>query len=351
MGRAADRFGVMVPVIFGTGHAQRRLCRHRLRHQHAGLRHHLRRADRPARQLRPVRPAGRRYLALVQPAAGARGLALRQRQLLRRRLLAAGAAALHRDGGLAADPYRHRHRLPGDHAAAGAGAAPPPAASRPPAPAPLPGGRQRGTFGLQPECLPGAADVRRRLLLRRHGHAAGPYRRLLRRPRLRRGAGGGDALAHARLRRGQPPRLRLDPRPHRQPRHPADGRLPAGRGAGAVPALRRAGLALCRLRRSSACSRAASCRATPSSCGSPSPRAGRLPRRAGALLHPDRHGASAAGCRAPSSMPPAPTRPRSSTASAWNAADHGHRPLAHPARPAAAEQGFGAPRGRPIWQP
>ena len=62
----------------------------------------------------------------------------------------------------------------------------------------------------------GTVDRRRRRLLRRHVDAAGPYRRLLRRPRLRAGARRRDALGDAGLRLDQPRRLRLHRRPHRR---------------------------------------------------------------------------------------------------------------------------------------
>jgi MFS family permease len=56
-------------------------------------------------------------------AVRAGGFALRQRQLLRRRGLAAAAAMGHRRAGLAADPCAGRRHLPLPDAAAGAGAA------------------------------------------------------------------------------------------------------------------------------------------------------------------------------------------------------------------------------------
>ena len=73
------------------------------------------------------------------------------------------------------------------------------------------------------------ADPRRARLLRRHVDAAGSYRRLLRRSRLRRGARGGNAFADAGRRHRQPLDLR---RAGRQDRRPADV---ADRGCAAVP--------------------------------------------------------------------------------------------------------------------
>ena len=56
--------------------------------------------------------------------------------------------------------------------------------------------------------LQGLLIVAGRRLLRRDVDAAGPHRRLLRRPRLRRRARRGDAVADARLRHRQPARVR-----------------------------------------------------------------------------------------------------------------------------------------------
>ena len=99
-----------------------------------------------------------------------------------------------------------------------------------------------------PAVLQPRAGARRDRLLRRDVDAAGAYRRLLRRPRLRSGARRADAVADARLRHRQPARLRLHRRPDRRRRH-ADPRLdPAMRGAAAVPAVRRPDVALCHLR-------------------------------------------------------------------------------------------------------
>ncbi|CAA9226704.1 MAG: Uncharacterized MFS-type transporter, partial [uncultured Craurococcus sp.] len=265
-----------------------RLCGERLRGQHVAIRGDLRGADRAARLLRHLRAAGGRHLALVRATAGAGRLALRQRQLLRGRLLAAGAAAFHRDGGLAPGAYRHRHPLPRHHAAAGARAA---------APAAGPGRARRGA-GRQPrhprpaaQCAAGAADVCRHLLLRGDGDAAGAYRRLLRRSRLWRGAWGGDAVADARLRRGQPPGLGLDPRPDRQPGDAAAGRQPAGRGALALPALRRAHLALCHLGHLRPVPGRDRAELRHHRAGELPGEGGRAAGRAGAVLDPRRHGA------------------------------------------------------------
>ena len=63
----------------------------------------------------------------------------------------------------------------------------------------------------------GAAVHRRHRLLCRDVDAAGPYRRLLRRSRLRAGARRRDAVDDAGLRADQPHRLRLHRRSHRRP--------------------------------------------------------------------------------------------------------------------------------------
>ena len=149
-----------------------------------------------------------------------RGIAvgdLRQRQLPRRHGLAAGRAALHREPSAGARRYvgigvvlprrpccRWRsllRRRAAAHRGRGADAS----AARHVAAARAVAGRAAG-----------AAGRRRRRLLRRDVDAAGPHRRLLRRPRLRRGARRRDALADAGLRHRQPPGLGLDLRPHRR---------------------------------------------------------------------------------------------------------------------------------------
>ena len=103
------------------------------------------------------------------------------------------------------------------HAAAG-GRAAAPAGGAPDAGRRRSRGRRQRLPGALPQCAVRPAVHRRTRLLRRHGHAAGAHRRLLRRPRLRRGARRGDALHHAGLRHRQPGRLRLRRRPHRRRR-------------------------------------------------------------------------------------------------------------------------------------
>ena len=90
----------------------------------------------------------------------------------------------------------------------------------------------------------GTADRRRRRLLRRHVDAAGPYRRLLRRSRLRAGARRRDALGDARLRPDQPHRLRLHRRPDRRPGDAADQLRAARRRAVPLSAVRQPDFAL-----------------------------------------------------------------------------------------------------------
>ena len=75
------------------------------------------------------------------------------------------------------------------------------------------------------------------------------------------------------VRHRQPPALRLDLRPHRRAAHPAPRLVPAGRGAAAVPAVRRPGLALRRFRDVRPVPGRHRARPTPSSCASTSRRA------------------------------------------------------------------------------
>ena len=96
-------------------------------------------------------------------------------------------------------------------------------------------------FGLLDEPGAGAAVRGRHRLLRGDVDAAGAHRRLLRRPRLRRGAGAAMLSLMLACRRRQPARLGADLRPHRRPAHLLLGSVLQGHGAAAVPALRRAG--------------------------------------------------------------------------------------------------------------
>src|SRR5271170_2174180 len=89
----------------------------------------------------------------------------------------------------------------------------------------------------------GAASGRRLLLLRGNGDAAGSYRRLLRRPRLWRGARRANAVAHAVSRHPLARRFGLPRRRDRRHRHSLDRLFHARRGAGPLPFLRRLDLA------------------------------------------------------------------------------------------------------------
>ena len=106
MGRLADRFGIMVPVIIGAGMLGLGYLAPRARpglavHAGAGT------ADRAARQLDDLRTPGRRRLAVVPPApARHRGRGGRERQLSGRDDLAA----------LVAIRVRHVGLAPGAHA-------------------------------------------------------------------------------------------------------------------------------------------------------------------------------------------------------------------------------------------
>ena len=112
MGRLADRFGVMRAAAdrrasgLGAGFIAAGMAGSIVAFALAhGLLH------RPARQLGDLRAAGRRHLALVRAAPRHRGGDLRQRQLPRRRDLAADRAALRRDRRLAPDLHRPRRLL------------------------------------------------------------------------------------------------------------------------------------------------------------------------------------------------------------------------------------------------
>src|SRR6202165_2727183 len=234
MGRLSDRFGIVRPVIGGTlalglgyvlaGAAARNLWEFALAYG--------------------VLIGGGSSVTFGPPRGGlsdwvCRRGARRVGKLFRRNAVAAGRAALHRDGGLALDPRRHRPVLRRDRAAAHL------AAARPSFHAP---GDRRGGRARHPAAgyacalaarASGAAVRRRPCLLRGDVDAAGAPRRLLRRSRLRRRARRRDALADARVRHRQPHRFRPPRRPHRRHR---DARDPGG-------APTRRGAALCRLRR------------------------------------------------------------------------------------------------------
>jgi MFS family permease len=129
MGRLADRFGVTVPLLIGAaglglGFAPPGLggdlwlfaLAHGVLIGLLGSGH--------------LRAADRRHLAVVRAPARHRGGDLRQRQLPRRRDLAADRAALRRNGRLARHLHRHRRLLRDRDAVAGAAAAPAAAARR-----------------------------------------------------------------------------------------------------------------------------------------------------------------------------------------------------------------------------
>ena len=168
-----------------------------------------------------------------------RGLAVdhrRQRQLCRRRDLAAddqlwhpvasaGATPISALGIFsslamtlllagAARPDRRRHARPRQRAAA---------ADR---------------SGALDQYADGAAVHRRHRLLRGDGDAAGAYRRLLRRSRLRPGARRRDAVVDAGVRHRQPDRLGLSRRPDRRHPHAADRLGGAGVCAAVLSVLR-----------------------------------------------------------------------------------------------------------------
>ena len=207
---------------------------------HAGARP----ADR-RRQLRDVRAAGRRHVAVVHAPARHRRGDLRQRQLPRRHRLAADRAALHRRRRLARRPIRR------SACSASSTMLPLALLLRRPPPAHDAGrrGRRRRprhahALGLSPAALQALLVVAGCRCCVAMSMPQVHHRRLLRRPRLRRRARRPDAVADARLRHREPARLRLDLRPHRRLAHAAARLGAAGRRAAAVPAVRRAGVAL-----------------------------------------------------------------------------------------------------------
>ena len=243
MGRLADRFGVMVPLLIGAAGLGGGFVARRHGRQPVDVRARARRAARAARQLGDLRAAGRRHLAVVRAPARHRGRDLRERQLPRRRDLAADRAALRRDGRLAPDLHRPRRVLRRSRcrcwrllmrprppaAAAGARGAAARARARPP---------QR-PFGLSLNqaqallCVAGVACCVAMSMPQVHIVAyCGD---------LGYGAARGAEMLSLMLAFGIVSRLDLgrDLRPHRRPAHAA-ARLGAARhGAAAVPAVRR----------------------------------------------------------------------------------------------------------------
>ena len=216
-GRLADRFGIRATalvrapsqsasVIVAAGAVLAAVA------AHGGL------CAARARHVGRLRSADRRHIALVRTLARHCGRHLLGRQLPRRRAVAAGDQLFHRRARAGARPIsasafsasspccRSRcccgERCQFAHAAGGAL-------------------QHAGSARPVADRAAGAAVDRRRRLLRRHVDAAGPYRGLLRRPRLRRGARRRDALADDGIRHRQPRRLGLHRRPGRRTAHAA----------------------------------------------------------------------------------------------------------------------------------
>jgi hypothetical protein len=167
--------------------------------QHLDLFTRARSADRRVRKLGDVRAAYRRHIALVHAQAWNSGCNLRQRKLSRGSRVATGRAPLRRDLRLAQHLRGHRTLLRCD--AVVLGAIPAPQTTR---------GRQRRRFVghgrlVVPafRTLPGRGPISAMRggsgVLRRNVDATSAYRRLLRRPRLRRRARRRDAVGHAAL--------------------------------------------------------------------------------------------------------------------------------------------------------
>ena len=269
MGWLSDRFGVLVPVLcgailLGIGYTAATIC------QFLAAFARLR-ADR-SRQLRGVRAADGRHLAVVHAPPRHRGGHRVVRQLPVGRAVVAADRALHRGQWLARHAHRHRPDLPRRHAAAracsrcgGAHRCRPAWVGR--------CNRRTGARHARPlpECLDGAVVRRGDRVLRRDGDAAGADRRLLRRSRLRRGARRRDALLDAGVRRREPHRVGMDRRSHRGlSRRCCSGRGLQGCGASPVRRVRQPRVALRDLRACSACFKAAWYRCTRSSCGNTS---------------------------------------------------------------------------------
>ncbi len=184
-----------------------------------------------------------------------------QRQLCRRRDLAAAHRTQHRDAWLARDTYRHRHFLRASRCRCCCWSCARACAARyvrsQAAMAP------RVDLGISHQCADGHSVHRQHFLLCGDGDAAGAHRRLLRRPRLRRRARRGNAGADARLRHHQPDRFGTS-----SPTAIGGmvtlllGSVAQALALALLPVLRRTDVALRRSPRCSACSRAASCRAT-----------------------------------------------------------------------------------------
>ena len=231
MGRLSDRFGIIVPVAGGasrSGSATPRPARPPSLWQFTLAQGLLVGVG----QLRDVRAAARRHLALVHAPARHR----------RRRSLRAATISPARCGRRSSQHFIDSARLaprPTSGIAVFCVATMLPLTLAAAAPAAADRGRLGGDararvasprpLGLSPRRAADAARHRRPSLLRRDVDAAGPHRRLLRRSRLRRRARRADAVADARLRHREPARVGLDLRSHRRPAHAAARLEPAGR--------------------------------------------------------------------------------------------------------------------------
>ncbi len=230
LGRLTDRIGIFTPILFGialigAGYVGSGPGAEPV--DVVGMSH----SDR-ARSGDVFRSDDLRHFALVPEAARNCSRDRGHRQLCRRRDLAGAHRAFHRKLGLARDPYRHRHFLCRRHAAAVVDV-----------PRRHAGVRSAGAGCHDFPCARSrhfaehavrAAMHRRSRMLCRDGDAAGAYRRLLRRSRLRRGARCRNAVADAGLRHRQPGRLGLHRRPLRRRGLAVDRRIDAGGRARAV---------------------------------------------------------------------------------------------------------------------
>ena len=199
-GRLADRFGIRLTLVFGSLAAGLGFVLGGLTSSALAAHHRLWVAR--ARYVRRFRSTDRGRLPLVRALARNCGRHLLGRQLSLRCGMAAGDQPFHRLRGLARNPHRHRSVLPGHGGAARVAAGPAHGA----------GARHRRhlaacrQLGSVTDGLAGAALDRRRRLLCRHVDAAGAYRRLLRRSRLRRGPRRRDVVADDGVRHREPDR-------------------------------------------------------------------------------------------------------------------------------------------------
>ena len=201
MGRLADRFGIVRAGDARRGRARRRLCALGHRRQHRAVRAGAG-PDRLFGSCGDLRAADDRHVALVRaPPRHRRGDRRRAATISRGAIWPPIIQHFIASRWLACHPDLDRHRLRRPDACRWSLLLRRRAPRSIPARLAADAAGKRGTLGISAECADGAAVHRRHRLLRRHVDAAGPYRRLLRRSRLRPGARRRDAVDDAGLRR------------------------------------------------------------------------------------------------------------------------------------------------------